>query len=90
MLLSNHLRLLMTPGRDQWKPMLMGLTLSAAAAGAAVLVLPSPISLLFLVLAFAAWFVGACGMVGYVRWFFAGEFARAREEGAAMSEKKLK
>jgi hypothetical protein len=55
-----------------------------------VLVLPSPISLLFLVLAFAAWFVGACGMVGYVRWFFAGEFARAREEGAAMSEKKLK
>jgi hypothetical protein len=90
MLLRDHLRLLMAPGRDQWKPMLMGLALSAAAAGAAVLSQPSPISLLLLILALAAWFVGACGMVGYVRWFFAGEFARAREDGAALSEKKQK
>jgi Tfp pilus assembly protein PilN len=90
MLLRDHLRLLMAPGRDQWKPMLMGLALSAAAAGAAVLSQPSPISLLLLILALGAWFVGACGMVGYVRWFFAGEFARAREDGAALSEKKQK
>ena len=68
--------------------MLMGLALSAAAAGAAVLVQPSPISLLFLVLAFVAWFVGACGMVGYMRWFFSSELSRTRQESASLFEKK--
>lgn len=90
MSLADHLRGLMAPGRDQWKPMLMGLALCAAAAGAAVLAQPSPISLLLLLLALAAWFVGACGMVGYVRWFFAGEFARARQDDAGMTGKKQK
>jgi len=88
MSLANHLRLLMAPGRDSWKPMLMGLALSAAAAGAAVLVQPSPISLLCLALALVAWFVGACGMVGYVRWFFSSELARVQQENADLTEKK--
>ena len=80
----------MAPGRDQWKPMLMGLALSAAAAGAAVLVQPNPISLVFLALAFAAWFIGAYAMVGYLRWFLAGEIARARQDDAGIAEKKQK
>ena len=88
MLLRDHLRLLMAPGRDQWKPMLMGLALSAAAAGAAVLVQPNPISLVFLALAFAAWFVGAYAMVGYLRWFLAGEVVRARQENPDLPEQR--
>ena len=80
----------MAPGRDRWKPMLMGLALSAAAAGAAVLVQPSPMSLAFLILAMMAWFVGGCGMVGYVRWFFAGEMAQARQDSAGKAEKERK
>ena len=70
--------------------MLMGLALSAAAAGTAVLVQPSPISLAFLVLAMLAWFVGACGMVGYVRWFFASEMSQARQDHASAVEKEIK
>ena len=80
----------MAPDRSRWQPMLMGLALCAAAAGAAVLVQPSPISLLLLVLAFAAWFVGACGAVGYIRWFFAAEFAQASQDNANRIEKKIK
>jgi len=62
--------------------MLLGLAVSAAAAGAAVLTQPSLVSLVFVVVAFVAWFVGACGMVGYARWFFAGEMARAAQDRA--------
>jgi len=90
MSLADRLRWMMAAEKSRWKPMLMGLALSAAAAGAAVLVQPNLISLFFLALAFAAWFVGACGMVGYVRWFFAGELARARQDAAGVSEKKQK
>ena len=68
--------------------MLMGLALSAAAAGAAVLVLPSPVSGVLLILAMAAWFVGACGMVGYVRWFFASELSQARQDNPDGFEKR--
>ena len=80
----------MAPDRSRWKPMLMGLALSAAGAGAAVLVQPSLVSVVLLVLAMAAWFVGACGMVGYVRWFFASEFSRAGQDSADLIEKKDK
>jgi len=88
MLLRDRLRLLMAPDRSRWKPMLMGLALSAAAAGAAVLVLPSPVSGVLLILAMAAWFVGACGMVGYVRWFFASELSPARQDNSDGFEKR--
>lgn len=80
----------MAPARSRWQPMLMGLALSAAAAGAAVLVQPSPMSLLLAILAFAAWFVGACGMVGYVRWFFAAEAAQARRNSAGSTDEQKK
>ncbi len=88
MSLADHLRWLMAPDKSRWKPMLMGLAFSAAGAGAAVLAQPSPISAVLLVLALAAWFVGACGMVGYARWFFASEITQARRDNADMIEKK--
>ena len=84
---ADHLRRMMAPGRDRWKPMLLGIALSAAAAGAAVLTQPSFVSLGFLVLAFAAWFAGACAMVGYARWFFAGELTRAVQDRAEALER---
>ena len=80
----------MAPDRSRWQPMLMGLALCAAAAGAAVLVQPSPISIVLVALAMAAWFVGACGMVGYVRWYLATEIAQARQDPAGIVEKKSK
>jgi hypothetical protein len=82
MSLAEYLRMLMAPDRARWKPMLLGLALSAASAGAAVLTQPSFVSLGFVVAAFAAWFVGACAMVGYARWFLRGELVRAAQDRA--------
>ncbi len=90
MSLADYLRWLMAPDRDRWKQMLLGLALSAAAAGLAVLTQPSLVSLGFVIVAFAAWFVGACGMVGYARWFFAGEWARAAQDRANSLDEKRK
>lgn len=85
---ADYIRWLVTPEKDRWKPMLMGLALCAASAGTAVLVQPSLVSLAFLILAMLAWFVGGCGMVGYVRWFFASEIAQAHRDNAGLIDKK--
>jgi hypothetical protein len=75
-----YLRSLLAPGASRWQPMLMGLACLAAAAGGAVLAQDYwLISLLFSVLAFVAWVVGACAMVGYLRWFFASEVNRLKD-----------
>ena len=77
--MAEYLRSLMQAGRGRWQTMLMGLACLAAAAGGAVLAQDFwLISLLFSVLAFAAWVVGACAMVGYVRWLYAGEATRLK------------
>lgn len=71
--------------------MLMGLALFAAGAAAAVLLqLPQLIVAVLLVLGFAAWFVGACGMVGYVRWFFASELLQAQRDQVDVVERENK
>jgi hypothetical protein len=76
-----YLRTLLAPGASRWQPMLMGLACLAAAAGGAVLAQDFwLISLLFSVLAFVAWVVGACAMVGYVRWLYAAEVLRAERD----------
>jgi flagellar basal body-associated protein FliL len=68
--------------------MLMGLALSAAGVGAAAALQPSAfIEAVLLVLAIAAWFIGACGMVGYVRWFFASERLQAMRDRADAVER---
>ncbi len=82
--MRGYLRSLLKPGAGRWQPMLMGLACFAAAAGGAVLAQAYwMISLLFSLLAFAAWAVGACAMVGFLRWQFASEverLARDRED----------
>lgn len=88
---TNRLRWLLTPDRTRWKPMLLGLGLFAAGAEAAVLFQPPDfIAAVLVVLAIAAWYVGACGMVGYVRWFFASELLQARQDRADTVEKENK
>ena len=79
--MTEYLRSLMQADRGRWQPLLMGLACLAAAAGGAVLAQDYwLISLLFSVLAFAAWVVGACAMVGYVRWLFVAEANRLKDE----------
>jgi hypothetical protein len=76
-----YLRSLLLPAADRWQPMLMGLAGLAAAGGGAVLSRDYwVISMLFSVLAFAAWAVGACAMVGFVRWMFAADAERLRKD----------
>ena len=79
--MRGYLRSLLAPDAGRWQPMLMGLACLAAAAGGAVLAQDYwLISLLFSVLAFVAWVVGACAMVGYLRWFFASEVNRLKDD----------
>ena len=79
--MAEYLRSLMQAERGRWQPMLMGLACLAAAAGGAVLAQDDwLISLLFSVLAFAAWVVGACAMVGYVRWLYSAEASRLKSD----------
>ena len=90
MSLKNSLRTMMAPDRARWKPMLLGIAVCAASAGAAVLTQPSFVSLGFLVLSFAAWFWGACAMVGYARWFLASEMVQAERDRAKAMERERK
>lgn len=80
-MLADGIRWLVAPDRSRWKPMLIGLALFAAGVGAAAFYqVPRLLEAVLLLLAMAAWFVGACGMVGYVRWLYASEVLRARQE----------
>jgi hypothetical protein len=78
---NEYLRRLLTPGADRWQPMLISLALFAAGAGGAVLANENwVISMALSILALAAWIVGACSLIGYVRWYFAGEVERVRRD----------
>ncbi|HSC08593.1 MAG TPA: hypothetical protein VLD59_17345 [Steroidobacteraceae bacterium] len=91
MSLTERLLELTVPDRSRWKPMLMGLVLSVACIEAVVLLKPSePISAVLVVLVFVAWFVGACAMIGYVRWFFASELSQARRDKIDAAERENK
>jgi hypothetical protein len=80
MLLTDSLRRLTTPDSSRWKPMLAGLALSAAGAATAVLLKSHDVlAMLMTVFVFGAWCMGACAMVGYVRWFFATEVQQMKK-----------
>ncbi len=71
--------------------MLLGLAIFAAGAEAAVLLQPSDfLSAVLVVFAIAAWIVGACAMLGYLRWFLASELLQARRDKADAVEKENK
>lgn len=86
---ANRIRWLLAPDRNRWKPMLLGLALFAAGAGAAAALQPPRlVEAVLLVVAIAAWFVGACGMVGFVRWYFASELLEAQRDKLEADRKK--
>ena len=86
---NEYLRRLLTPDAGRWQPMLMSLALCAGAAGTAVLVRENWIvSMALSALALAAWVVGACAMIGYVRWYFAAEMEQARRDRDGADGKK--
>ena len=86
-----YLRMLTTPDGSRWQPMLAGLALFGAGIGASVYFEVSDLVAAMLTgLALAAWGMGACAMVGYVRWVFAGEKEKARREGASLTGKDRK
>jgi hypothetical protein len=86
---NEYLRRLLTPGADRWQPMLIGLVLFAAGAGGAVLARENwVISMAMSILALAAWVVGACALMGYLRWYFAGELARTQRDQEERDQKK--
>ena len=79
--MTAYLRTLLMPHASRWQPMLMGLACLAAASGGAVLSREYwVVSLLFSVLAFAAWAVGACAMVGFVKWLYAAALKDLRRD----------
>jgi hypothetical protein len=79
-----YLRLLTTADSRRWQPMLAGLALFAAGICAAVFFEVSElVAALLTGLALAAWGMGACAMVGYVRWMFASDVARAEAQKKA-------
>ncbi len=60
--------------------MLAGLGLSAAGAGAAVLLKSYDLlAMLMTVFVFGAWCMGACAMIGFVRWYFATEVQQMKK-----------
>ena len=79
--LIERLRGLATPHQSRWQPMLAGLALFAAGAGAAVLLEAYDfLAAIMTGLALAAWAMGACALIGYVRWMFAAEVKRAKDD----------
>lgn len=81
MSLIERLRGLTTPHESRWQPMLGGLALFAAGGSAAVLFEISPfLAALLTGLALAAWTMGACALVGYVRWMFADAVKRTKDD----------
>jgi hypothetical protein len=78
---GEYLRTLRSPDPGRWKPMLMGLALAAAGAGGGVLAQHSALaSMALTILSLVAWLVGACAMIGYVRWMFRSEVQQAEKD----------
>ena len=75
----DYVRDLVNPHASRWKPMLMALGVAMAGIQAVAWLQPSEglKGILVMVVAFA-WGVGACALVGYVRWMFASEVERAK------------
>ena len=81
MSLIERLRWLTTPHESRWQPMLAGLALFAAGVSAAVFLEVSEfVAAIMTGLSLAAWAMGACALVGYVRWMFAAEVKKAKDD----------
>lgn len=81
MSLIERLRWLTTPHESRWQPMLVGLALFAAGVSASVFLEVSDfVAAIMTGLSLAAWAMGACALIGYVRWMFASEVERTKSQ----------
>ncbi|MGQ0512504.1 MAG: hypothetical protein ACT4P9_18020 [Betaproteobacteria bacterium] len=81
MSLSQRLVNLATPGKSRWQPMLGCLAIAGACVQAVTFLKPAePLLSILVIGALMSWFIGALAGIGYVRWFFGKEFARAKQE----------
>lgn len=82
--LLRQLSELVTPDSSRWKPMLMALAAAMAGAEAVALLRPSQlVTGLIVLVVMLAWVVGACAMIGYVRWMFRSEVERMKRDAAS-------
>ena len=89
MSMIEYLRMLTTADASRWQPMLAGLALFAAGVSASVYHEVSDVAAALLTgLALAAWGVGACALIGYVRWMFASEVERSKPHGSEKDGKR--
>ncbi len=71
--------------------MLMGLALAIAGIVLVVTFKPSEtLTGIVVIFVAATWFMGACAMVGYIRWFFASELLHAKHNKDIADEKARK
>ena len=76
-----YLRMLTTAHASRWQPMLVGLALFALGVSATVfLEVSDVVAAIMTGLALAAWGMGACALIGYVRWMFASEVRRTKDD----------
>lgn len=81
MSLIERLRWLTTPHESRWQPMLAGLALFGAGVSAAVFLEVSDfVAAIMTGLSLAAWAMGACALIGYLRWMFASEVERTKAQ----------
>lgn len=81
---------LATPDRSRWQPMLGCLAIAGACIQAVMFLKPAePVMSILVIGALMSWFIGALAMVGYVRWFFGKEFAKAKEEGGDANRRRM-
>lgn len=72
---------LVTPDRSRWQPMLGCLAIAGACIQAVLFLKPAePLMSVLVIGALMSWFIGALAAIGYTRWFFGREFARAKQE----------
>jgi len=78
---AQHLVKLITPERSRWQPMLGCLAIAGACIQAVIFLKPvEPLLSILVIGALMTWLIGALAAIGYVRWFFGKEFARAKQE----------
>jgi hypothetical protein len=82
---------LITPDRSRWLPMLGCLAIAGACIQAVMFLKPAePLLSILVIGALMSWFIGALAAIGYTRWFFGKEFAKAKDESGEASRRRTR
>lgn len=81
---------LVTPDRTRWQPMLGCLGIAGACIQAVMFLKPAePLLSILVIGALMSWFIGALAAIGYTRWFFGREFAKAKDESDDANRRRM-